>query len=392
MTKTTFSKTAAAILLLAFVLIGNGCAMKTMGSTEIGVVVKELPKFLGGGIQKEILKSGEMTIYCFLWTSVYELDTRVFSRSYAGAGTGDNPLVNDAANTRANDGNEIWLSYTNQFKIIPEKAEDILRYIGEEFDRKDNVETVVDKATGYKAYERKNGPGSINQVFEAYSRSKIRLTLGEINTANFYDNKLRYEKTDLAKWIINQEVERFGLTVVNLNLDKHEFDTEYQGKINDTKQWEEKAEGQARAIDAMRAQKSAELQKTIGTVNKQIADADGYVEQTKNSADTYFITKENEAMAILKEGENEVTAIKNNIAALNRPGGHKMVRMKIAESIVKSGAPFFVVDQGGKGGTGGGGSLNLNTFDVNQVLNAFGAMSLSGQNALPSRDSFTHRK
>ena len=51
-----------------------------------------------------------MVIYVPLWTTIHVLDTRVMSLTWAGRGQGNFPDINDALNTRAMDGNQVWTS------------------------------------------------------------------------------------------------------------------------------------------------------------------------------------------------------------------------------------------------------------------------------------------
>ena len=66
-------------LLLAVPFI-MGCQVKKMGSTEVGVMVTNLPPSLGGGISEIVIPSGKVKIYPW-FKDLYTVDTGVKAMS-----------------------------------------------------------------------------------------------------------------------------------------------------------------------------------------------------------------------------------------------------------------------------------------------------------------------
>ena len=95
-------------LLLLLVFMSVGCKAKTLSSTEVGIMVTNLPGILGGGIKEDVVPSGETKIYP-LWNSMYVVDCAVASVSWGQTGRGDDKTHNDSINTRGADGNEVQL-------------------------------------------------------------------------------------------------------------------------------------------------------------------------------------------------------------------------------------------------------------------------------------------
>ena len=106
------------------------------------------------------------------------------------------------------------------------------------------------------------------------------------------------------------------------------------------------------------------------------------VPHTATSASIDFYEAElAKAKAILIEGENEVKAMRQQIEALKQEGGRDLIRMRIAEQLMASNAPFFLVDKG----AGTDGNLDFSKIDYNEFLRQMGAMSLSGEEPVKTR-------
>ncbi len=195
-------------LFLFAVLAGTSGCYQTMDTTEVGLVYKKLPFALGGF--KGRVEPGNMALYCPLWTTIHVLDTRVMSLTWASRGQGNFPNRNDSLNTRAMDGNQVWLDITVQFFIDPTKVNLVLTGLGANRD-------------------------SVQNIVTAYARSQIRTSLGELYTDHFYDNKLRYDKTGKVKAEMNKALNPVGIKIDAVLLDDHRFDAAYQKKIDQTK-------------------------------------------------------------------------------------------------------------------------------------------------------------
>ena len=328
------------VLMTLIVCLQAGC-MKTMDSTEVGVIYKSLPWGFGGF--KGYVNSGEMFIYSPLWTNIYTVDTKVKSISWSR---------DTSLNTRAMDGNEVWLSVTVQYHNDPSKVGIVLANIGSE---DENIETAL----------------------TAFSRGNIRAYLGELFTEHFYDNKMRYEKSEIAKNALNRALNPYGILIDTVIIDAHRFQTEYQDKIDLTKTTEQQAQQMKNKIDTIRAKKKKEIQEMIAHVNKVVAKADGKTMQAKLRGDAYYDAKKAESKAILIEGKNEAEAIMKHIEALKRSGGASIIRLEIGKSLIDSKSKFFLIDKGDK--SNGSGKLDFSKIDYNKFLDQMGLMFLADE-------------
>ncbi|MFH1211125.1 MAG: SPFH domain-containing protein [archaeon] len=333
------------LVVIAVSLSGlTGCA-KSLNSTEYAAVYKRLPWNLGG--YSGTIKPGSFFAYSPFWTDVYVIDTKVTSISYAGRGKGDNPSINDAMNTRAFDGNEIWLEITIQYHRNPLKIREIIEAVGHK--------------AAYSA-----------EAVEAFARGKIRAHLGELLTEHFYDNKLRYEKIGDVVTDLNKILDQYGLVVDNVILDNHRFTPTYQSIIDDGKKTDQAAQEAKNNIETVRSDKKRALQDMIAKVNKQVEDAKGKYKQAQFAGDAYVQQKKNEAEAIVVQGKNEAQATVNQINALKQAGSDAVVRLVIGKELMKSQAPFILINSGdNKSG------LNLTKTDYNDMLEKFGIISFS---------------
>jgi regulator of protease activity HflC (stomatin/prohibitin superfamily) len=337
------------LLILAILPLTAGC-VKTLNGTQVAEVYKTLPAFLGGGYQGRV-EPGHRIFYNPLWTNVFVLDTQQITLSWAGEGHGDNPNVNDALNTRAADGNEIWLSITVQYHINPLMTRDVLMNVG---------------------YDGDDFKGAV----EAYARSKVRSHLGELSASQFYNNTMRYEKIGNAKNELNESLKPFGIIVDNVNLDNHRFDDKYQARINETKSTDQEAQEAFNQIGTVESDKSKMLQEAIGVTNKIIADAEGQAAQAKDTGNAYYTEKENQALAITAEGKNAAAVIAEKIKSLKQSGGESLVRLEIGKQLIASNAPFFLVNRG----EGSGNGLDVSKIDYNEIMGRIGKMSAAGEN------------
>lgn len=338
------------LLLMSF---STGCAMKKLSSTEIGVVYKKLPGNLGG--YKSIINPGDFVMWFPLVTEVYIVDTQQMYSKYAGDPQNPKNDADDyALNTRALDGNEVGLDTTLRYSV--------------------KREVIRKKPTAFLS-RMKPYPKFIKEFTKAFNRSIIRRAFGELKTNEFYNNDLRYAKVTTAENVLNGIFQEFGIEVNSVILNGHKFQSEYQKVIDDTRTMEQKAQEQENAIETIKSNKKELLQTKIGQVNESIAKANGELKQAKLRGDAYYAAKKNEAERIMVEGQNEVTAIKKNIEALQKQGGEDLVRLKVAEALMKSGAGFYLI----QGQGAGQGSLNVSKMDYNQLLEQLGKLGIIGE-------------
>ena len=347
------AKLILAVPLLLLMAFSAGCGMKKLSSTEIGAVYKKLPGKLGGF--KKVVEPGDFIMWFPVTTEIYIIDTLQMSSRYAGSPQSPKADAEDyALNTRAFDGNEVDLETTIRYHIMGE----IIRKDPEAF------LSIV-----------KPDKKFIKDLTKAFSRSKIRMSFGEIRTNEFYNNDKRYGKVAQSQEVLDKSLNPYAIKVDDVILDGHSFQGEYQNVINQARTMEQKAQEQKNAIETIKSNKKKEIQEEIGRVNQAIAEADGELEQARLRGDAYYTAKEKEAERIMIEGKNRVAAIQKNIEALQKQGGEDLVRLDVAEALIKSKAVFYIIPGQGAGS----GSLNVAKTDYNQLLEQLGKLGIAGE-------------
>ncbi len=222
-------KVIGGILLALLCISFCGCNMSTMDdkTVEKGILFSKLPWGMGG-IKDEIVAPGQTKIYPF-WIDCYAIPTAMQSVTWSGVGSGNNPEVNDQVNTRAGDGNEVFLDVTVQYSIIPDKIKDVLFQVGPK-------------------------PQDVSNTVQSWARSYIRTSLGKLMTNEFYDNTKRYEATSHAQAELNRALNPFGIKVENVIFDEHHFDEAYQQLIDQSKQVEQQSQEQKNLVDTTKAE------------------------------------------------------------------------------------------------------------------------------------------
>ena len=213
------------------------------------------------------------------------------------------------------------------------------------------------------------------EAVNTWARSHIRTHFGMLMTDQFYDNTLRYKRSDETRAALNKDLNPFGIIVDTVIFDEHIFAHDYQTLIDQAKEAEQKAQGKKNEVATKKADWLMQFQQAEATYNELVAAAQGYERQTTESADAYFKQKENEAKAILVAGENEVKGIQLAIEALQAGGGINLVRLAYGRALLESQARFVAIQRG----ESQPGNLDLTQLNINDVLTKFGALALAGE-------------
>jgi len=348
-------KTMLIAVLAALIPFATSCQMSTMDATEQGHQLSKLPWGMGG-MKEDVIPPGTTDFYP-LWVDTYALDTGVFSISWAGRGAGDNPGVNDAVNTRAIDGNEVFLDLTIQYHVDPSMTETTLTKIGYRGD-------------------------DVRQLVVNWGRSVARTGLGMLLTNEYYNNERRYEAIAFTKAQLNRDLNPFGIVIDNVIFDDHHFTEDYQGLIDSAKQAEQEAQEQENLVATTEAFWKQQFQEAQGVSNKTIALAEGEATQIMRDADAYYAAKSSEAKAIETAGLNRVKGIQSEIEALQAEGSVDLVRLAFGKSLLESNATFITLPSGGGNG-------QVQWMDLNQLMSSVGLMSVAGKTPIQSGSAGT---
>ena len=115
-----------------------------------------------------------------------------------------------------------------------------------------------------------------------------------------------------------------------------------------------------------------------GKVNEIIAQADGSFAKAKIEADAVLEEKLKTAKAVRIEAEAEAKALREKIASYEGRGGEMMVKLELAKKLKNK--KLFVLPLSG--------GMNLNTTNVNSLLNTLGVIKANevskGQSVISS--------
>ena len=351
---------SALLVTAMFCLSGCDLGLQTMGATEYGVRFVMLPPPLGG-LSDNIVSKGQ-TVVVWPWERLVRVDTAVRTVEWGEIGRGSDSKASDFVQTRALDGNEVALAVSIEYRVTddPSRLPKIVQLVAA------------------------NG-GVIDDIVKSVARADLRTAMNELNTADFLVVEKKYAGQEQAELRMRERLAPWGIEVLRVNLKDHRFertnpdgsvDRTYQEKIDEEKVLAEGTIRENERVETVKRQKEKELNEAQAFINRMIQDAEGYKEQAKLRADSYFIARKNEALSKLAKGEAEVKGIKEKIAALNGPGGVELLKLRIVEELLKNDPQFVVLN------SGDGKKLDLNTMDTNQLLDQLGiakAVSAGGQ-------------
>lgn len=327
-------------------LTGCDTGLRQMGPTEYGIIFRNLPPLLGGGVSRRVVPNAQKVIV-FPWDTVYRFDT---SEQYVtwGAKSGGGFVY-----TRARDGNEVALAVTVVYRIVPDGG-NLQRMISEGATSNDEVRALV----------------------TSIGRADIRTFMNHLRTAEFASVSERYQAVSEVKRSINSRLEPYGIEILRVTLDDFQFerllrdgtvDSSYQEKLTQIQKLQQDTSREVARIETIKARKQKEYNETQASVKRSIEEAEGYLTQAKLRGDAYFQARSNEAKGISARGEAEVKGILEQVEALSGPGGEGLLRLEIARQLMK-GDPRFIVQSETQAG------IDVRRMDTNQLLSQIGVL------------------
>ncbi len=312
--------------------------------TEVGVRTVKWDPFKPKGVQDHIYAGGAVYFFPALLNDWHVLDTKLTNIEMTfEPSSGDRPVRDDLL-FKTIDGNDISLDVIVSYRIDPEKAPQLIQYVGS-----DNFE-IKDK------------------LVRTVARSRARDVFGELKTEEFYVSDKRDEKAERAKIALNTILRPYGVIVERVSTKDYRFNKAYQKAIEDKKIAEQVAEQNKSATKAAEEEYRKKLEDAKGEVNKMVADADGRYRQACIEADAYYEKQTRIGHAIEAEGTAEAKGIAEMNKALTGSGGEVMVKLKLAEAL--EGKRIVLLPTSAAG-------MDLRTTNVNQLLQTFGARSIA---------------
>jgi len=191
---------------------------------------------------------------------------------------------------------------------------------------------------------------------------KLKQALGELTTEEFYNSPLRVEKSDIAKKLLNEELNPKGIQVDHVLVRYFVYSPEIQRNIE-----EKKLKDQMVFTNQSKAKSSAEeaLVKKVrqeGEANIKVKLEEGKAYVTKKSAEKnmYVRTKIAEADLLVNLADAKKTELVN--LAYQKKGSDKLVGLKMAE--VYNGLDVIMLPSSGQYG--------INPLNLQDSLRLFG--------------------
>jgi regulator of protease activity HflC (stomatin/prohibitin superfamily) len=207
------------------------------------------------------------------------------------------------------------------------------------------------------------GPGTLyeDNGIMPQAEPKLKDAMGEMTTEEFYNSPLRVEKTELAKKMLNEELNPKGLQVEDVFVRYFIYSAEIQRNIEEKKLKDQlvfKNQAEARA-----ATEEATLKKIIqegeAAVGIEMEKGRAYATRKRAEKDLYVRKKKAEADLLVQLADAEKVRLKND--ALSGAGADRMVGLKMAE--VYNGIDVIILPSDGPQG--------INPLDVDRTLRLF---------------------
>ena len=319
------------VVYMAIAAIGS-CATMVM-NTEVGILVNNLT----GTVSRQ--EFGGMVFHLPLGlSSVYKVDKsqRVLYLTH-GQRTKEHP-TGDHVNIKTNDGSNVEVDVEIVYQLKAALAEQVFRELGE----KENIEDIL----------------------RALMRSTIRNHFGELSTLEIAEPLHRAERLGMIQQQLAEELQPMGLEIVTITAQNFQFDAEYDHIIRDRKEadqiltnqkdYQEAAveEGKRMVAEATRDKQTA-LAQLQGDLSKKLIGSEGealrLVTKARQQAytaeregDIALKNAEQEAAAVLAEGQRKAEAMEKLFAAYEK-GGEGLVKealVKFYEGLIIRARPY----------------------------------------------------
>lgn len=191
---------------------------------------------------------------------------------------------------------------------------------------------------------------------------KLKQALGELTTEEFYNSPLRVEKANIAKKLLNEELNPKGIQVDHVLVRYFLYSSEIQRNIE-----EKKLKDQMVFTNQSKAKSSAEealvkkvRQEGEANIKVKLEEGKAYVIRKTAEKDLYVRTKIAEADLLVNMAEARKTELINQ--SYQKKGSDKLVGLKMAE--VYNGIDVIMLSSSGQYG--------INPLNLQDSLRLFG--------------------
>lgn len=207
---------------------------------------------------------------------------------------------------------------------------------------------------------------------------KLKDSLGELTTEDFYNSPLRVDMAQQARDRLNAELQANGLQVEHVLVRYFRYGDEIQKNIEEKKLQDQlvfKNQSEGRAATEAAKLKQIE-QEGEANVLVTLQEGEAYKVRKKAEMDLYVRSKKAEADLLVQLAEAKRTELKNE--AMRMAGADRAVAMEMAE--VLNGLDVVIVPAGGQGG--------MNPLDLTSLTELFGVEGMTPTPPQPSRPPF----
>jgi len=207
------------------------------------------------------------------------------------------------------------------------------------------------------------GPGKLyeDNGIIPQAESKLKDAMGVLTTEEFYNSPIRVDRTEVAKEMLNEELNPKGLHVEQVLVRYFTYSAEIQRNIEEKKLKDQlvfKNQAEARAATEEATLKKI-IQEGMVAVGVELEKGKAYATQKRAEKDLYARQIKAEADLLVQLAEAEKVRLKND--ALSGIGAERMVGLKMAEAY--KGLEVIVLPSDGPNG--------VNPLDVKKTLKLF---------------------
>ena len=321
---------------LALAAIGS-CAT-TVINTQVAIIVNNITGTVS------LMENGGMVLPLPLGlSSVYKIDKSQRVLALTQAHRSKDYPGGDHVNIKTNDGSNVEVDLEVVYELLPAQA--------------------------FNAYRELGDDENIEDILRALTRSEIRSQFGELSTIEIAEALPRSSKLKITEQRLAEELHPLGIKIVSINAKNFHFDLEYDKIIRDRKEADQiltnqkdyqeaaKEEGKRKIAESTRDRQN-EIAQLEGELAKRTLTAEGEATRlmTKAEQQSYQLqregeiavkTAEQEAAAVLAEGQRRAEAMEKLFAAYEK-GGEGLVKeaiVRLYDGVIIRARPYAQSDR-----------------------------------------------
>ena len=323
-------------LFVILVLAGAGSTTTVVNNTEVAIIVNNIR-----GTVTEMQNGGMVVHLPFGLTSVYKIDkSQRLLRLTRDQHSAEHP-EGEQINIKTNDGCNLEMDVELVYQVIPDQA-----------------------FLAYRELMEQGREQNLEEILRAMVRSEVRGQFGELSTLEVAEALPRTAKLKMIQQELSDLFKTLGIDVVSVTAQNFQFDPEYEKIVRDRKEADQilvnqkdyqdaaREAGKRKVAEATRDKETA-LAQLQGDLDKKTIAAQGEGARIKTTSEqqsyqleregeTAARTADQEAAAILAEGQRKAEAMRTLFAAYETggPGLVKEALVKLYNGVVIQVHPY----------------------------------------------------